>query len=466
MSILDEIVSLKKSEILALKSDGGGERIRRAAASAAECAPCHGFERALRSPGIRVVAEIKRASPSKGDIAPHLDPAALAREYERDGAAAISVLTERNFFKGSLEDFAAARGSVPTLPLLRKDFIIDPIQIHESRACGADAVLLIVRILDDSRLAESYALARELGMDALVEVYDESDARRAVALGATLVGINNRDLASFSVDNDNAGRIARIFPPGVKTVALSGVRNPADVEAMMRGGIDTFLIGEALSKNPALLPEILRSAPSSDAIKICGITRQADASLCAALGFGMVGFVFHKGSPRHIAPAAAGELRTGAAGRVGVFVGAHIGEIRATVEEARLTAVQLHPAKGEISDTTISDDEISELIGRGIGVIKVFRDADAALDTAPGVRILLECSGGDLPGGNGKEWNWNKCGTGIPAFGIAGGLTPDNLIRAARESQAAWFDISSGVEISPGIKNHDKLRSIANICRH
>ncbi len=247
MSILDQIVSVKRDEIEAAK-----RRLPPAACrAAAEAAPHarRGFAEALRAPGVRIVAEIKRASPSKGVIAPELDPAATARAYAAGGAAALSVLTETAFFKGSAEDLRAARGAVP-LPVLRKDFILDPYQLCESVLMGADAVLLIVRILPDPLLADLHALAQVLGLDVLTEVHDEADVRRANAIGAELVGINNRDLASFATDAAHAARLARTVRRGATVVALSGIAADDDVRRTLDAGITCLLVGEALLRAP------------------------------------------------------------------------------------------------------------------------------------------------------------------------------------------------------------------------
>ena len=208
-----------------------------------------GFAAALSRPGVRVIAEIKRASPSLGDIRTDLDPVAVARAYADGGAAALSVLTEPAFFKGSNEDLRQAREAV-AIPVLRKDFIIDPYQVYETAAMGADAILLIVRILDDDTLHALDALARSLGLDVLTEVFDEQDIARANALGASLVGINNRDLAHFKTDTSQASRLVSCLHEGASVVALSGIRSTDDIRQMLTKNIRRFLIGEALVRQP------------------------------------------------------------------------------------------------------------------------------------------------------------------------------------------------------------------------
>lgn len=209
-----------------------------------------GLEAALTAPHrVHVIAEIKRASPSKGNIQLDLDPAALARAYEAGGASALSVLTERAFFKGTPEDLMAAR-SATRLPVLRKDFILDPYQVYESAAMGADAILLIVRILTDDELRSLYRLARQLGLDVLVEIHNEVEALRVNQLGARLIGINNRDLAHFDTDQERARRVATSLNPDTLVVAASGIEGIADIHNTVAAGVTRFLIGEALVRAP------------------------------------------------------------------------------------------------------------------------------------------------------------------------------------------------------------------------
>lgn len=194
---------------------------------------------------VKVIAEIKRSSPSRGSLASIADPAALARQYELGGASAISVLTEGRKFGGSLADLEAVRAAV-ALPVLRKDFIATPYQVFEARAAGADLVLLIVAALDDATLAELYALIVQLGMTALVETHSAEELERAAQLGAKLIGVNARDLTTFELDRDLFGRLADRFPADAIRVAESAVLSPDDVSHYRRAGADAVLVGEAL----------------------------------------------------------------------------------------------------------------------------------------------------------------------------------------------------------------------------
>ncbi len=212
---------------------------------AAAAAPTRGFALRLAEPGSRVIAEIKRRSPSKGDLAPDLVAADLAGAYERGGAACLSVLTDGAFFGGAPGDLAEARGAT-TLPVLRKDFTVDARDVCDARLMGADAVLLIVAALADDELATFHALARRLTLDVLVEVHDADELARAETVGATLIGVNQRDLVTFEVDTDRAATLRPLMPEGAVTVAESGVRSAADVTRLRAAGYDAVLVGESL----------------------------------------------------------------------------------------------------------------------------------------------------------------------------------------------------------------------------
>jgi indole-3-glycerol phosphate synthase len=217
---------------------------------AAEAPAPRPFRAALAAAdGLAVIAEVKRRSPSKGALAPDLDPAALARAYEAGGAACLSVLTDVEFFEGSVGDLQAARAAV-SLPVLRKDFTVSAHDVCDARLMGADCVLLIAAALEPSELHELHGLAGRLGLDALVEVHDEAELHHALDAGASLVGVNQRDLVTFAVDHERAVRMAAAVPAGVVTVAESGVRGPDDARALAAAGYDAVLVGETLVTAP------------------------------------------------------------------------------------------------------------------------------------------------------------------------------------------------------------------------
>jgi indole-3-glycerol phosphate synthase len=221
-----------------------------------------GFAAALRaSAGLGVIAEVKRRSPSKGDLAVDLDPATLARAYERGGATCLSVLTDADFFGGSAEDLRAARAAT-RLPVLRKDFTVSPADVCDARIMGADAVLLIVAALDDDELADLHTLALDIGLDVLVEIHDEVELERAVSVGAHLIGVNQRDLVTFAVDHERALRVGAAIPESAVRVAESGIRGPEDAAALAAAGFDAVLVGELLvtSGDPESAVAALRAA--------------------------------------------------------------------------------------------------------------------------------------------------------------------------------------------------------------
>jgi indole-3-glycerol phosphate synthase len=204
------------------------------------------FGAALGGDGVRLIAEVKKASPSRGVLSANLNPVKLAQVYARCGAAAISVLTEPRYFHGSPDDLEAIRHRLPNIPLLRKDFIMKPYQIFESRAFGADALLLIVAISDDTELKELLSLSHDLGMQCLVEVHNENELRRALACDAEIIGINNRNLDTMSVDINVTQRLRPLIPPGRIVVSESGIKERGDIQKLKEWGVDAVLIGETL----------------------------------------------------------------------------------------------------------------------------------------------------------------------------------------------------------------------------
>jgi indole-3-glycerol phosphate synthase len=262
MTILDRILEDKRREVEMRSATGGWDRVRARARSAS---PPRGFERALRGmasddevalgegsrdPAFRIIAEVKKASPSKGLIRADFDPVAIALAYERAGASAVSVLTDEGYFQGSLEHLEAVRAAV-SLPCLRKDFIIDPFQVWEARAAGADAILLILAALGDDALAARLAAeAAALGMDVLWEVHDEAECDRARRFGPRLIGINNRNLRTFEVSIETTNRLLPRIPPKVLAVSESGFHRREELALLSSWGVGAFLIGESLMRAP------------------------------------------------------------------------------------------------------------------------------------------------------------------------------------------------------------------------
>lgn len=239
--LLGRIVSTKSEEVASLRS-----RRRDVEAAARDARPARpAMDRLRGRSALAVLAEVKRRSPGAGDIRPGLDPARLAGEYEAGGAAAVSVLTDGPWFGGSLADLSAVSAAV-SLPVLRKDFVVDPVQVSQSRAAGADLVLLVARLLDAVLLADLRAAVHGMGMTALVEVRDERETEAALKAGAALVGVNNRDLDTFATDVSATARLAAEVPPDVVLVSESGIRGADDARQVAQAGADAVLVGEAL----------------------------------------------------------------------------------------------------------------------------------------------------------------------------------------------------------------------------
>jgi len=244
LSILERIVAAKRAEVAAAK-----KKITDIKARAAAAPPVRDFLAALRAKQPAVIAEIKRASPSRGVLRADYDPAAIAKSYENAGAACMSVLTDMEFFQGAPEHLTQAR-SACGLPALRKDFLIDPYQVYEARALGADCVLLIVACLDDAQMRELESLAHKVGMAVLVEVHDAAELARALKLKTPLIGINNRNLRSFETRLETTIELLPRIPPGRLVITESGILSKTDVARMRQNGVHAFLVGEAFMRAP------------------------------------------------------------------------------------------------------------------------------------------------------------------------------------------------------------------------
>ena len=246
MSILDKIISYKKMKIEERKQRVSLSVLKAKLPSAGQTRP---FEKAISKPGeINLIAEIKKASPSRGVLRDNFDPVEMAKVYEKNGAAAISVLTDEKFFQGNINFLPEIR-KVTTIPLLRKDFIVDEYQIYESRAYGADALLLIAAILSGEEINAFLSLSQDLGMDCLVEVHMEKELKKVLDTSAEIIGINNRDLETFEVDLSTTSRLGKLIPPGRIVISESGIQDREDVQLLAEDKIDAILVGESLLRN-------------------------------------------------------------------------------------------------------------------------------------------------------------------------------------------------------------------------
>jgi indole-3-glycerol phosphate synthase/phosphoribosylanthranilate isomerase len=438
------------------------------------------FAAALGRPGVNVIAEFKRRSPSRGVIREDLHPVKAAQAYEVAGAAALSVLTEEQFFGGSLEDLKEARGAT-LLPVLRKDFIVDPYQLWEAWYAGADAVLLIAAALGDRELATLQATAREIGLDALVEVHDREELRRALAVGARLVGVNNRDLRTMDVSLQTSLDLAPEIPDEVTAVVESGIKGPGDLRRLRDAGYDAFLVGEHLmaSADPGLaLEDLIRESsarrwpgrasrrPARVAVKVCGITTVEDGLAAARLGADAVGLVFWPRSPRWVDRDKARQISRALPPfvlRVGVFVDAAPEWVARTAEDVGLDVLQLHGRE--------TPEEVARLPRRVIKAVRVgegFAPEEALRYEGHAGGILLDTRTDGLPGGTGQAFDWSharKVRENVSFLGLAGGLTADNVHMALAAVRPDLVDVSSGVESSPGRKDPGKMRAFLEAVR-
>ena len=429
----------------------------------------------------RLIGEVKRASPSKGLLAEAYDPVGLARAYEAGGAAAISVLTEPQFFLGALDHLRAVRAAV-ALPVLRKDFLLDAYQVYEARAAGADAVLLICALLDNAQLADLLALAQRLGMEALVEAHNAAEARRAVAIGARVIGVNSRDLHSFTVDTEVVRHLRPLVPADRIFVAESGIFEARGAASSRAWGADAILVGEALMRahDPATKARELASAPGGAThrffsgvgvpfVKICGLAAAEQVRVAADAGADAFGLVFAPMAPdhRHITPAQARALVAAAREHgtallpVGVFVGEAPTTIAEIARDVGLGAVQL---SGDESPEQCA--EVAALTG--LPVLKALRpqtaDDLAALDAyaLAGVTLMLDTPKAGNYGGSGETGDWalaRQAARRWPVI-LSGGLTPANVGVAVASVVPRGVDVSSGVESLIGTTRAKDLAKI------
>ena len=451
------------------------------------------------------ILEVKRASPSKGDIAPDLDPVGLATTYAEAHAQAVSVLTEGNFFKGSLRDLIAVanlmdsrrKQGLHACAVLRKDFLLFEDEIDIAYRCGADAVLLIARILDDAQLVKMAKRAQSFDMQAFVEVRETDDLRKlklvTEALGdaaakTVVAGVNSRDLATFHTDPLVPASIRSKLP--AKAVFESGIHSGADAAYARSLGFTGILVGEAVAKNPPLAKEVVGSfengsenakgkfwknyaerRASLPMVKICGITRVEDGLLAAELGADMLGFVFSttkRLTTEEFVRSFSTKLRASRVPEstpllVGVITDPESVEGKTAIKLARegvLDAVQFH---GVVPGAEYSD--LPHYCAARVGDESDF-DKVAALRKSGEPRILLDAKVEGIPGGTGKQIPESllreKAGD-IPLW-LAGGINPENVAGLVAKFSPELIDVSSGVEDAPGVKNADKLKALfANI---
>ncbi|HEX3224480.1 MAG TPA: bifunctional indole-3-glycerol phosphate synthase/phosphoribosylanthranilate isomerase [Gaiellaceae bacterium] len=376
------------------------------------------FAESLAQPGLRAIAEVKRRSPSAGDLRPDADPAQLAAQFANAGAAAVSVLVDERF-AGTIDDLRAARAATDA-PLLGKGFFSTEEHLRELRDAGADAVLLILRDLDDATVAHLLAYAQELGLDALVEAHDAGELQRAMQLDAPVIGINARDLSTFKIDRAAQLELVARAPRDRIVIAESGVHTRAQGAAAELAGADAILVGSALMRAPdpqAKLRELL----SRPLVKVCGLTRQDDVDVAVAAGADLLGFILVEKSPRR-SPAVLDVPETALS--VAVFV--------EDTEETPADLVQFYP------------DDGGDVRGREAVLLRDGREVGRVLD---------------LPWQGRDAAHWSTAAAASGRVVLAGGLGPEN-VRDAMAAVRPWaVDASSSLEREPGVKDHDKVRA-------
>jgi indole-3-glycerol phosphate synthase/phosphoribosylanthranilate isomerase len=450
--VLGEIVARKRVDI-ASRLAGAGLADLRARAEPTR----RSLRAALARPGARFVMEVKRASPSQGALRREADPAAIARAY-RGAADAVSVLTDGPYFGGSLDDLAAVRKAFDG-PILAKDFIVDPRQVAEARLHGADAVLVILSVLADAEAAQVMDEARRLGMDVLVEAHDETEVRRAIALGAGMIGINNRNLRTLKVDLATTERLAGLVPEGILVVAESGIADRADVERLAPYA-DAFLVGSSLMRAPD--PAQAARALAFGRVKVCGLTDPADAAMAAEQGAAFAGVVMVPNTPRAVTCAEALPIAEAVSiPLVGVFRNEKPMQVAANARALGLAAVQLHGEEDAryIRGLRALLPETTEIWAAGA----VGRDLP---EPRPGAdRTLYDSQIGGRSGGTGTVFDWDRLeGRDLSGAVVAGGLTPSNAAAASRLGADA-LDVGSGVEAAPGRKDAGKLEAFFEALR-
>ncbi len=382
------------------------------------------FRDALAAPGLTAIAEVKRRSPSAGDLRPDADPAELAAAFERAGAAAVSILVDERF-AGSVDDLRAARATA-RLPLLAKGFFTQEAELDELRAAGADAALLILRDLDDRRAAALMAHAASIGLDTLVEAHDAGELARAEVLGADPIGINARDLSSFAIDRSAQLALVARAPRDRVVIAESAIHSRADGAEAELAGADSILVGTALMKAPAPATR-LQELISRPLVKVCGLTREEDVAAAAEAGADLCGFILVDASPRRaerVLPVPDGVLP------VAVFVG--------ETEDAGTDLVQLYP------------EQEGSVRGRDAVVLR------------RGKRVATVV---DLPWQAGDGTHFDRARAAEGRVVLAGGLGPENVAEAIEAIRPWAVDASSSLETAPGVKDHERVRAFVEAAR-
>ena len=478
--ILDKIVEATKIRVAQEKQVESPEAVK---AAALALPPDTGFpfEAALRQQDFNFICEVKKASPSKGIIAEHFPYLDIAKEYEVAGAAAISVLTEPDFFKGD-KKYLQEIASTVKIPVLRKDFIIDEYQIYQAKVWGASAILLICACLDVPTLTKFRKLADSLGLSSLVEAHDEKEVQMAIDCGARIIGVNNRNLKDFTVDVQNSVRLRNLVQDDVIFVSESGLETPEDIQVLRDNNIGVALMGETFMRSPnkvEKLAYLYGSTYYTPKVKMCGISKVETIPAVVEAKPNYMGLVFAP-SKRQVtvdqAKTLVEELHKGCAKKygsdtepdkndtiktVGVFVNETVDNLVTIANEANLDAVQLHGDEDETFIQSLKERTNVE-VWKAVQIRSAV-DAEAWIDSSADM-LLFDAYHKDERGGTGEVFDWSSLDEFERPFMLAGGIDSTNVARAIRTVRPYGIDTSSGIETN-GVKDDEKITAFTKIVK-
>ena len=471
--ILDTIVEATKIRVAQEKQMESPEAVK-AAALALPSDTGFPFEAALRQQDFNFICEVKKASPSKGIIAEHFPYLDIAKEYEVAGAAAISVLTEPDFFKGD-KKYLQEIASTVKIPVLRKDFIIDEYQIYQAKVWGASAILLICACLDVPTLTKFRELADSLGLSSLVEAHDENEVQMAIDCGARIIGVNNRNLKDFTVDVQNSVRLRNLVQDDVIFVSESGLETPEDIQVLRDNNIGVALMGETFMRSPNKVEKLAYLyGPTyyTPKVKMCGISKVETIPAVVEAKPDYMGLVFAP-SKRQVTVEQAKilieELHKQCINHydikvvktVGVFVNETLDNLVRIADTANLDAVQLHGDEDEAFIQSLKERTNVE-IWKAVQ-IRSAADVEKWIDSSADI-LLFDAYHKDERGGTGEVFDWSSLDAFERPFMLAGGIDSTNVARAIRTVRSYGIDISSGIETN-GMKDDKKITAFTKIVK-
>lgn len=471
--ILDKIIEATKIRVAQEKQVESPETVK-AAALALPSDTGFPFEAALRQQDFNFICEVKKASPSKGIIAEHFPYLDIAKEYEVAGAAAISVLTEPDFFKGDKKYLQEIANTVK-IPVLRKDFIIDEYQIYQAKVWGASAILLICACLDVPTLTKFRELADSLGLSSLVEAHDENEVQMAIDCGARIIGVNNRNLKDFTVDVQNSVRLHNLVQDDVIFVSESGLETPEDIQVLRDNNIGVALMGETFMRSPNKVEKLAYLyGPTyyTPKVKMCGISKVETIPAVVEAKPDYMGLVFAP-SKRQVTVEQAKILieelhkqcinhyDTKVVKTVGVFVNETLDNLVRIADTANLDAVQLHGDEDEAFIQSLKERTNVE-VWKAIQ-IRTAADTEKWIDSSADM-LLFDAYHKDERGGTGEVFDWSSLDAFERPFMLAGGIDSTNVARAIRTVRPYGIDISSGIETN-GVKDDEKITAFTKIVK-